>query len=275
MKKIVLLLIFCLFLQMPALAKHTYTCPVVKEIPHDPGTILAKITGMQYFAVQSVEAYLQHYIKKNYGCDIKIDIKAKSLKALKKGEFRQVSATSKKIKGDGFTISDFKAKTLCPYNRFIISNDYVFFPYNIPAEFSATVTNEDLQYMSSCQNSFFKVNSSFLGISKINWRIENSRLKITLEVATPFVKTRVTVSTGLAIKNGKVVLYSPSGTSTAIKFDVNKILPFLNYHNPFSYVVKLAENADSFIDLDELTIKDDKIYVKGIFLIPKNCDINK
>lgn len=274
MKKFFLLFILCIVLQTQAFAKSCYTCSNIPQTKDSLFTFIGKVTGYDFFAVQGAECYFQHYIKKNYNADVKLKIKAKNVKALKNGEFKEVSAKSKKLNCNTFTVSDFKAHTLCPYNKIDKAGDNIVFPYDIPAEFSAVITNDDLLSIVKSQN-HMPNDISFFAIKNITWRIENSRLKILLDVSTPLSIVKLTFSTGLEISDGQVLFISPSGVNSSFLFDVNKILPYLNMHSPFSYVLKLARNAHSHIDLEEISIRDDKIYLKGMFLIPRNCDIKK
>lgn len=270
MKKFILIVLALCIYNLPVFASHCYTCRNIPQTSDNVMTAIEKISGIEYLSVQATECYWQNYIKKNFQNDVKINIKTKNLHALKNLEFKEVSAKAKKLKLSNVTVSDFYVKTICPYNKIDVRNEKAVFPYDLPAEFSAVITNEDLQTITNSQNS---KNKSPFGIQNVIWRIENSRIKVTIDLAALLVNTRITFSTGLKINNGKIVLISPSGVSSSLGMDVNKFLPYLNVHSPFSYVLRLAENTHSYIDLDYLNIDGDKIYLKGIFLIPQNCDI--
>ena len=106
---------------------------------------MSKITGVDFIKIQSTETALEKYILKKTSNKVDIELKAKNAKAINNGEFEKITAQSSKLTYKNFSVTDFKAQTICPYNKFLKQGSSYSFPYDIPAEFSAVITNEDLQ----------------------------------------------------------------------------------------------------------------------------------
>ena len=271
MKNLFVILIICLFSQLRAFAEYSSICPNIKQTPNNSAAIIGKLTGYDFFSVKAYEIYFKNYIKKNNKSDVKIQIKAKNINALKAGEFKEVRVKADKFRLNDYTVSDFKAKTLCPYNKISQIDNNILFPYSIPVEYSAVITNEDLQSIVKSQ----KVSESLGMVKNTDWRIENSKIKIIVEYNALFTTIKLTLSTGLKLKNGKIFFDSVEGINTPFNVDVNKISSILNIYNPLTEIVKISANTFVYLTYDDIEIKNDKIYIKGMFLIPQNCDINK
>ena len=110
-------------------------------------------------------------------------------------------------------------------------------------------------------------------INNILWKIENNKLRVICEIRMLKINTRITLTTGITVKNGRPTLNYISGVDRRLYKDVNKILLMLTQNNPLNYTVELAENANGKLDFTDIYIKDNKLHIKGVFLIPKNCVI--
>lgn len=271
MKKLFVILIICLLFQSHAFAEYSYICPNIQQTPNSTITTIGKLSGYDFFSVKAYELYFEKYIKKNYNSDVKLQIKVKNINALKNGEFKEVRVKADKLNINNFTVSEFKAKTLCPYNKISQTDNKILFPYSIPVEYSAVITNEDFQSIIKSQ----KVSESFGMVKNTDWRIENSKIRIIIEYNALFTTVKLNLSTGLKLKNGKIFFDSVEGINTPFNIDVNKISSILNIYNPLTEIVKISANTFGYLTYDDIVIKNDKIYVKGMFLIPQNCDINK
>lgn len=271
MKNFFITFFIFLFFQLPVSAKYSYNCQSIEQIPDSAVTIIGKLSGYDFISVKAYELYFENYIKKNYNSDVNLSIKAKSIKALKNGEFKEVKATADKLNFNNFTVSDFNAKTLCPYNKILKIDNRVFFPYAIPVEYSAVITNEDLQSIIKSQN--FSI--PFYIVKKVDWLIENSKIKTIIECNALFTTVKLTFSSGLKLKDGKVFFDSVEDINSPFKIDVKKISSILNLYNPFTEIIKISANTFGYLIYDDIEIENDKIYIKGMFLIPQNCDIKK
>lgn len=284
MKKIFYLIFSLIILTInQSNANECFTCQDIIETKNSCKVIIEKISGIDYLKIKTTETILEKYIKNKFDNNINISIKAKSAKALKNGEFKQIKASTPKLTYKNYTITNFEAKTLCPYNKFIEKNGQYYFPYDIPAEFSAQITNEDLNnivsdYLYKQQNKIY-INMFGINLIKLEaekWIIENSKIRVIFDVQAPFLSSKITLSTNLKIQNGTIIFTNASNESaTTINIKLNKILPYLNIYNPFCYIIKLAKNTNVQIYINDISVINDKIYLKGIFLIPKNCDITE
>lgn len=258
-------------------ASTCYTCE--KYIP-TKGFFTEKITGADFFERKTVEKIAEIYLKKTFHSPIKVQLKTKNARALRNGEFEKLKIKSSKIKTDGIYLTNFEAESICPYNKFLYKKDFLGFPYDIPIKFQTVLTNDDLNRMTE----YFYTNNRNLfvfpigrhnavQVNNIHWKIENNKLRIYCELRMFKINTKITFATAITVENGKPAFSYISGVDKRLYKVVNKFLFLLTQNNPFVYTVQLAENANGKLDFTEIYIKNDKLFLKGVFLIPKNCVI--
>ena len=277
MKKIVYLLLVFIMLQSQAISKVCYNC---QEITPTKGNVFEKVTGIDFIERKGTEAIIEKYMRYTLKSKIHFYLDATSAKALRNGEFKSFTASAKKIQIDDISISDFEAKSVCPYNKFLMEKDYIGFPYDIPVSFSATLTNDDMNYMfkrmeqqnpNSLRVPLGKI--TLAKVSDLTWKSENSKARISFKIITPVVDTKVTYTTSFNLVNGQLVLNNTkSNLNAQMQKNVNR---FLSKFNPFTQAVELAKDAQASLDITHILMQGDKIYVKGVFLIPRNCVIKK
>ncbi|MBQ2643961.1 hypothetical protein IJG14_00130 [bacterium] len=275
MKKLFYIIFLFIFFQNVAISdticSNNFKCQNFEEMPNTINTKIAKIFGIDFLQIKLTEFSIEKYIKYKYKNNINISVNAKSAKALKSGEFRKIIAKSKRIFIKNYSISDFRAETLCPYNKVVLNQKEYMFPHDIPVSFSAVVTNEDLDNIYNELINTFGINIG--NICTIKWYIENSKLNILVDISSLFIKTKFTISTELSIADNDIIFSNISNTKTSIY--LTKMLPQINSFNPISFMLKLARNTNCYITIENVKIIDDKIYVQGMFIIPKNCDITE
>lgn len=277
MKKIIYVLLAIMMLQNQTISKVHYTC---QHITPTKGNVIEKVTGIDFIERKGVEAIIKQYLRFTLKSKVNFKLETPNAKALRNGEFKSFTAKSKKIRVDNISISDFEAKSLCQYNKFLMKKDYIGFPYDIPVSFSATLTNDDMNYMFKKmeeQNPGYLTlplgKLSLAKISDLTWKTENSKARIMFKIITPIIDTKVTYTTSFNIINGKLTMgQSTSNLNAQMQKNVNR---FLSKFNPFTQAVTLAEDAQAHLEITHILMQDDKIYVKGIFLIPRNCVIKK
>ena len=255
-------------------------CQDIKQTADSPLTFLSKATGINYLQIKANETALEKYILKKTSNKVDITIKAKSAKALKNGEFVQISAKAPQLAYKNYSVSDFNAQTLCPYNKFLKKGSSYSFPYDIPAEFSAVITNDDLTKANAelSKNDNNRIKMNVLGVNVGNIIVEkcyvqNSKINADIKVSVPFVSTKTTVSASLAVKDGQLVFEDM--TSDKISINLNNFLPQILQNTPLFFMFDMSKNTKGMVHIGEIKMLDDKIYVKGMFIIPKNCDITE
>ncbi len=264
-------------LQSQAISKVCYNC---QEITPTKGNVFEKVTGIDFIERKGTEAIIEKYMRYTLKSKIHFYLDATSAKALRNGEFKSFTASAKKIQVDDISISDFEAKSVCPYNKFLMKKDYIGFPYDIPVSFSATLTNDDMNYMfkrmeqqnpNSLRVPLGKI--TLAKVSDLTWKSEKSKARISFKIITPVVDTKVTYTTSFNLVNGQLVLNNTkSNLNAQMQKNVNR---FLSKFNPFTQAVELAKDAQGQLEITDILMKDDKIFVKGVFLIPRNCVIKK
>lgn len=277
MKKIIYFFFVFVIMQLPALSKICYNC---QEVIPTKGNVFEKVTGVDFVERKGAEAIIEKYLRFTLKSKVHFYLDAESAKSLRNGEFKSFTAKAKKIQIDGISVSDFEAKSICPYNRFLMKKDYIGFPYDIPVSFSATLTNEDMNYMfqkieeqnkDNLRIPFGKL--TVARVSGITWKTENSRARIIFKIITPIIDSKVTYTTSFSLVNGQLFLGSEkSNLNIKMQKNVNR---FLKQFNPFTQAVEIAKDAQAQLEITDIILNGDKIYVKGVFLIPRNCVIKK
>ncbi len=277
MKKIIYFLFIFVIIQTPAFSKLCYNC---EEVTPTKGNVFEKVSGIDFIERKGAEAIIEKYLRFTLKSKVHFYLDAESAKALRNGEFNSFSAKAKKIQVDGVSVSDFEAKSICSYNRFLMKKDYIGFPYDIPVSFSATLTNDDMNYMFQKMEEQYKDNLripfgklTVARVSGITWKTENSKARIVFKIITPIVDSKVTYTTSFSLVNGKLNLGNEkSNLNSKMQKNVNR---FLRQFNPFTQAVELAKDAQAQLEITDIILNGDKIYVKGVFLIPRNCVIKK
>ncbi|MCR5260765.1 MAG: hypothetical protein K6C94_02890 [Candidatus Gastranaerophilales bacterium] len=272
MKKIFCLFIIFIIFALPSFSEqcgYNYECPQIERQKSALDSFFAKFNGIDYIQIKFAEIAIEQYIKQKLNNDVSVSIKTESAKALKNGEFEQITVSADKIFIDKYVLSDFYAQTICPYNKIIIDNGDFKFPYDVAANFSACIENDDLNTIVS--QYLGQINSKYGGLLNVNCFLANSKLNIF--ISTPLLKQNYVFSTGLAVNNGNIIFTDLNQYADSIY--LKNITSVLSSINPVYYRVKIASNTYCFINLQTLSVLDDKIYLQGLFIIPKNCGITE
>ena len=200
---------------------------------------------------------------------------------MKAGRFKSLEISGKKVDVQGIYISSFDAKTLCNFNY--IANDkkgnYIV-KEDIPASFSAVVTEEDLnKTMNSAdyKRMIDDINSiggslNIFQITSTSVKLKNNKMYYVMKYSMPFVrKTKeLVISADLKIENGQIILANTSFLNNSMSLDVDKLSKLINYINPLDFSAKILENKDAKFSIENVKISDGKIVVDGIMTILKD-----
>ena len=77
------------------------------------------------------------------------------------------------------------------------------------------------------------------------------------------------------LKNDAVKLSIEDISNEKLSINLNNFLPQIMQNSPVFLMFNLSKNTNGMLNISDVKINDDKIYVKGIFIIPKNCDITE
>ena len=146
MKKIILFIaLFILISPSFANSNCEVVCPTQSLKIIEKESLLNKLTGMNFLSKKIVEYAIQKELKSELNFDVQADLDIFSIKRLKKGEFKGLFFKGENLKYKAFSFSNFKAQTICPYNKIVYQDKKIYYPHNLSFKFTGQITNQDLQ----------------------------------------------------------------------------------------------------------------------------------
>lgn len=276
--KIISCCLLLLFVQTTAVSKPEYTCPVEEPQEQTFCTILEKIFLFEKIQTSILEKYIKTEVQKYTGSDTTIKIKAHNSKALRKGIIKEINLYSDKVQFSGCSASDVHIKTLCKTNKIKSVNNKILILNDIPAEFSAIIASDDLnystEYLAAKNGNLTQITSigkNLFSIDKIIWNIENSKIKADLYINSILIKTKISTTCSFDVQDGKIRFYPQNMNKIQ---DVKIVKEYLEKRNPLNQHIQISQDTDIMIYIDEIKPENDKLYIKGMFIIPSNYDIN-
>lgn len=289
MKNLVLILL--LLLTAPCAFAYDYSQMCMKEPYPVSGAVprfFSNVSGMNFLLTRAAESQVEKALKKDLSGKFKVDIVPFGAKNFMDGKFKSMIITSKNLMYSGANFSDFHAETVCGYNQIIYKNNKeIYFPENVLFKFSGVITSEDFsktvmseQYYSALNKMNVSIaNRVIFRIFDPSAKIENDRINMSFKVMTPFVFTSeisdVNVNAGLAVENGRIVFTDMDLGSSNSKLNLTKMLPIINKLNPLTYEHNVSKNTKGITKISNIKVANSKIYVDGLFIIPKNYATTK
>lgn len=287
MKKIILFLVTLFIAHASYAADYSSMCaPKPYPVSNPVAQFASNITGTNFLLTKVAELAMQKELKKEFGSNFNVEIKAYGGKNFIDGKFKSMSVNSKNIKFEGLKLSSFEAKTLCDFNQVVLDKKNISFAQNLIMNYSAKLSAQDLkatvqskEYRSALSKMDVAIGSKVLfKIFDPDASIANDRIKLKFKVMTPFVLTNdvseVSVDAGLKVENEKIVFADVNLGSKNNRINLNKVLPLINRLNPLTTEFSVSDDAKGIFKIKTVSIDSDKILVDGVFILPKNC-VNK
>ncbi len=282
MKKILLVLVALLFSVNQVFALNClYNCVEPYDLSHGASRFMSAITGSNFLAEKIAKSILRKEIMKNTDGKFSVKVDSYSVKDLKKGIFKSVKVKGKEINADGVHFTKLNMKTLCDFNYISMKtpNNPVFME-DLPLEFSVVMSEDDLNKTMQTveyEKLIDKLNSYGKGYGL--FKIESTRLKIKddklyyiLQVALPFAKNLqdVVIMSDLRVYKGDIDFANTKLINKKISIDMKKIDRIVNYLNPLDFSLNILENKDAILTVQNINVKDDKVFANGLIVIPKD-----
>ena len=272
MKKTILLFLILLLFTSPLTACEI-VCPIKSQTSADKENIFLNISGIDFLSKKIIETLIQKELKEELNSDIKADLDIFNLKSLKQGEFKTLELTSKNIKYRALSLSDFKAKTACEYNKIAYINNKIKYTYAIPFKFNASITNEDIQNIINSeefQKELKRNEKDLFQIKTPSIEIQEGQIRFTIPVKTLIGTIKIKHKTSLKVENNKLAL-----TNTTIKTKSNIINDsmlneLIDLYNPMKYITSAINGKYYQIYIENAQTEADRINIEGIFTINKN-----
>ncbi|MBE7709410.1 MAG: hypothetical protein E7Z93_03065 [Cyanobacteria bacterium SIG32] len=282
MKKILLVLVALLFSVNQGFALNClYNCVEPYDLSHGASRFMSAITGSNFLAEKIAKSILRKEIMKNTDGKFSVKVDSYSVKDLKKGIFKSVKVKGKEINADGVHFTKLNMKTLCDFNYISMKNpNNPVFMEDLPLEFSVVMSEDDLNKTMQTveyEKLIDKLNSYGKGYGL--FKIESTRLKIKddklyyiLQVALPFAKNLqdVVIMSDLKVYKGDIDFANTKLINKKISIDMKKIDRIVNYLNPLDFSLNILENKDAILTVQNINVKDDKVFANGLIVIPKD-----
>ncbi len=260
----------------------TITCPSESIKLTEKESIIKKITGLNFLSSKITETVIEKELHDALKSKFKAKLNIFTIKRLKNGEFKSLQLESKKVKYKAFSMSDFYAETICPYNKIIYKNNRIYYPYNIPFKFKGQITNEDIKNIINSKEFQKEINKTSININGINGlklrnievNIQDDKIHFIISLETFFGNFKIKFSAKPAVENNKIILkdiFYNSKKSSIINYNAifNTIIDKIN---PVSYEMKAINGKYCRIYITYIKIENGIIKTQGIFTINKNTE---
>ncbi len=260
----------------------TFQCPSNPELSNGFARALSNATGTNFLAEKAAQSIIKSQIKKEAKGSFNVKVDSFSVPDLKAGRFKGLEITGKNIITDDVYLSYLKLKTLCDYNYIVVDskNNTATFKEDFGMAFAASVTENDLNNtmkaagynalideLNSIGGSFnlFKITTSHV-------KIRDNKFMYVVQVAFPFVNTKkdVVLTADINVHNGKIIFSHTKLINDYFAMDLSSAAYAINYLNPLNFTLKILENKDADMQVEEAVIKDNQINVDGTILVLKD-----
>lgn len=260
----------------------TFQCPSNTELSNGFARTLSTATGTNFLAEKAAQSIIKSQIKKEAQGDFKVKVDSFSVPDLKAGRFKGLEITGKDIIADEVYLSYLKLKTLCDYNYIVVDskNNTATFKEDFGMAFAASVTENDLnntmkaagynaliEELNSIGGSFnlFKITTSHV-------KIRDNKFMYVVRLVFPFInmKKDVVLTADINVHNGKIIFSHTKLLNDYFVMDLSSASYAINYLNPLNFTLKILENKDADMQVEEAVIKDNQINVDGTILVLKD-----
>lgn len=285
MKKLLISVITIMIFGLSANAQCSYTdfqCPQNYKTSSGFSKFMGSVTGANFIARKAGESIIKKSIKNDAEGDFDVNLESFSAADLAAGRFKSLSITGKNIVSDDVYLSYLNLKTICDYNYIVLDkkNNTATFKEDFGMTFGAVMTESDIN--NSMQNKEYKylideINSlgksiSLFNIQSAKVKIKNNKFMYVIKIAFPMfgMSKSVVITSDINVHNGRIIFTQTNVMNDYVKMDLSKITYLLNYLNPLNFSLRILENKDADMQIQEAVIKNDKIYVNGIITVDKD-----
>jgi len=246
------------------------------------GAAIAKYSGANFLTQKLIEKIIQKELNKELNTNFDVELKQFSNNNLLNGKFHSLSVLGHDVNRKGLFFSTVSAKTICGYNRVKYENNSLYFLENMVVKFSARMTENDLnkilnsnEYVNYLKNLKFKANNYVLAeITDVQAKIKDNKLVLKTDVLMPFIfgsqSHSINITTGLNVENGKINFSNIKTNNSMLDLLLQNSDAFLDKINPFVYKVQSKEKYDIMLNVENVKIENNEIFITGDIVIPKN-----
>ncbi|MBO8430212.1 hypothetical protein IAC76_02380 [Spirochaetes bacterium] len=257
-------------------------CPQNYKTANGFAKFMGSVTGANFIARKAGESIIKKSIKNDAEGDFDVKLESFSAADLAAGRFKSLSITGKNIVSDDVYLSYLNLKTICDYNYIVLDkkNNTATFKEDFGMTFGAVMTESDInnsmknkeyQYLIDEINSLGKSIALF-NIQSAKVKIKNNKFMYVIKIAFPMfgLSKSLVITSDINVHNGKIIFTHTDVMNDYVKIDLSKITYLLNQLNPLNFSLRILENKDADMKIQEAVIKNDKIYVNGIITVDKD-----
>lgn len=282
MKKLILTTVLMAAVSMPAFATCDYQSRCASYSPDmltKTSQFLSKATGTTFISEKIAQSIVEKELKNATGQTFKSEVKAFSVGGLIQGKFKSLSITGENITVEGISFSHLNIKTLCEYNHIDAKSHPLKFEENVVLEFNMEFSGEDLK--TTAQNPNYtqiinKANLSELGIASYTINpdsigIENNKLNFMIKAQPTGQNKQVDIaaSMDLNIQNEKIVSSKVNLINLYSDFDLTDLANLPKVIKRLNFELNLFGNPNTQVQIENVSISDNKLKVQGMAFIPK------
>ena len=282
MKKIILLLGILFVTSTVAQAACEYNCVEPYDLNNKFRTFVGAVSGVNTIVENVAEGMLTKEVFKVASADdLKVDLKSRSAKDLKNGIFKSFELSGKNVLVNDIHLVSLNLKTLCDFNYVRPVDNDVVFVEDMPMSFDVVMDQDSInkslthpRYRQAIAD-FNKIAASYaLGfrVNSTKVAIKANKFYFIVGMNIPHVRKeqKVVFESDLRVKNGKFDLSQTKLVSGKLRLDVKKIDFLMNYLNPLEYSVKFLDGHNAKVNVKNMNIDENVLYVDGIVILPKN-----
>ncbi|MBQ9245407.1 hypothetical protein IJ182_03970 [bacterium] len=241
------------------------------------------ITGIEFASKKIAEVIISKELGDELHSKIQTKLDIYNVKRLKQGEFKSLTFKSKKINYKSFSMSDFKATTICPYNKVIYKKTRVYYPNELPFKFQAKITNEDIQnainseeFITFIKKNPVKINQiTIMNIDTPQVTIKKDKIYFEVPINSILGDFKFKFHSSVAIQDNHLILKNISLNSKNKIIKNNTLSQITNEINPFKYQLNSFSGKYCKIYITNAKISDNIINTEGVFIINKNYNGEK
>lgn len=259
-----------------------FQCPADYKTPNGFSRFVGTITGTNFLARKTAESIIKKSIKNDAKGDFDVKLESFGAGSLAAGKFKSLTITGKNISADDVYLSYLKLKTICDFNYIAIDkkNNTATFKEDFGMTFGAILTESDIN--NSMNSASYKriideINrvgnsTGLLLVKSAKAKISNNKFLYVIKLSVPLlgISKNVVVSANINVHNGRIIFTQTEIMNELVKVDLSKITYLLNNLNPLNFSLRILENKDADMKIQEAVIKDNKIYVNGIITVDKD-----
>lgn len=282
-KRMILLTFLIVSFAMPTNAACDYLnmCPVYREnLTSKTAGFFSKATGSNFLAEQIAQNLIESELKKATGQNFRAKITATTAGDLIGGKFKSLEITGKDIVLNGVYLSSVTIKTLCDYNSIDIGAKPTKFRENTVLDISTEISTEDLRNTIEYGGYGAKIsraNLSDIGMATFTpysstIEIKDSKLYFSGNAVPtgPFLPLDIYVGADVRVNQGKIETSRIEIINLYTEFDLTSVANFVQNLNNLNYTIDLLGNTQSKLQIQNINILGNKIFLNGTIFIPKN-----